>query len=258
VLKRWHADSKIFVGINHGSAPEWRARLEASGLDLTIREAPTAIAIAADPAGFVAALDDFRRHAEAFDLVWFGHTKGAGHLDEPWYFTGHWTIERMFWSRREEIAACFGDPTIGLYSPHYLMLLQSHLAQTDALQRLYQATCAPLGLMAVATHFTMRSESVRDFCDRVDPRFFMEGPVPFGGDKFFFEMAMPNVPLMQGYEPFIEPGLGGTSGVPTPDGVASVVNDWRQNNAVTAIELEKWRQRPTRFRTKHREHNRHD
>lgn len=258
VLRRWHGDSKIFVGINHGSSPEWRERLEASGLDVAIRHAPSTIAMAGDPAGFVAALDAFRRQSEEFNVVWFGHTKGAGHLDEAWYFTGRWTIERMFWSRRAEIAAHFADPAIGLYSPHYLMMLQAHLSQTDALQRVYQAICAPLGAMAVSTHFAMRGESVRAFCQSVDPRFFLDGPEPFGGDKFFFEMAMPNVPLMQGFEPFIEPGLGGTSGAPKPDGIASVLNDWRQNNAVVAIELEKWRQRPTRFRTRHREHNRHD
>ena len=65
---------------------------------------------------------------------------------------------------------------------------------------------------------------------------------------------MPNVPMMQGYEPYIEPGLGGTTGQPKMDGVESIHNDWRQNNAVVAIELEKWRQDPTRFRTRHRDH----
>lgn len=258
VMRRWHSDSKIFVGINHGSAPAWRERLEGSGLDLVIRHAPPEIGIDADPAGFVAALDAFRQTTEEFALVWFGHTKGAGNLDNRWYSTGRWTIERLFWSRRAEIDDHFANPVIGLYAPHYLMMLQDHLAQTDALQRVYRATCAPLGVMAVSTHFVMRSESVSDFCQRVDRRFFREGPTVFGGDRYFFEMAMPNVPLMQGYEPYIEPGLGGTSGAPVVDGISSVINDWRQNNAVTAIELEKWRKRPTRFRTRHREYTRHD
>jgi hypothetical protein len=211
-----------------------------------------------DPSGFVAALDAFRRHEEAFNLVWFGHSKGADHLDDEWYATGRWTIERMFWSRREAIERYFEHPEIGLYSPHYLMLLQQHLAQLDALQRMYRGVCAPLGMMAVSTHFVMREESVRHFCRDVDPRFFQEGPAAFGGDRFFFEMAVPNVPLMQGYEPFIEPGLGGTSGPASPEGRVSILNDWRQNNEVVAHELEKWRQRPTRFRTLHCEHNRHD
>jgi hypothetical protein len=134
------------------------------------------------------------------------------------------------------------------------MMLQRHLRQTDALLRMYQATCLPLGAMAVSTHFVMRDEIVRDFCTRTDKNFFRYGPEPFGGDKYFFEMGIPNVPVMQGYEPYVEPGLGGTSRQPKLDGVESIYNDWRQNNAVVAIELEKWRRDPTRFRTRHRDH----
>jgi hypothetical protein len=257
-LRRWHADSKIFVGVNHGSAAKWPDRLAASGLDVTIQHVPPTMSMACDPAGFVAALDAYRRHDETFDLVWFGHTKGMGHLDETWYATSRWTIERMLWSRREAIERHFANPAIGLYAPHYLMFLEHHHEQTDALQRIYQAVCRPLGAMAVSTHFVMRDESVREFCREADRRFFQEGPAPFGGNEFFFEMAMPNVPIMQGFEPFIEPGRGGTCGSPAIDGIASVLNDWRQNNAVVAIELEKWRQDPTRFRTRHREHIRVD
>jgi hypothetical protein len=66
-------------------------------------------------------------------------------------------------------------------------------------------------------------------------------------------MGMPNVPLAQGYEPAIEPGLGATAPTPPEPGV-SIQNDWRQNHAVVAAELEKWRRDPTSFRTDHREH----
>jgi hypothetical protein len=253
VLRRYHADSKIFVGINHGSSPEWAQRLEASGLDVTIQPAASTLTMSFDPTGFVAALDAYRRHEEPFELVWFGHTKGVSHLDEPWYATGRWTIERMFWGRRSEIESYFEHPVIGLYAPHYMMMKQNYLPQIDALQRMYQATCMPLGAAAFSTHFVMRNESVRDFCARVDKRFFRYGPEPFGGNMYFFEMGMPNVPAMQGYEPYIEPGLGGTTGQPKMDGLVSIRNDWRQNHAVVTIELEKWRRDPTRFRTQQRD-----
>lgn len=257
-LEHWHGDSKIFVGINHGSTPQWRKNLEASQLDVTVVEAPTTITMPCDPTGFVTALAAFRRDPEPFDLVWFGHTKGLGHVKEVRYGTGRWAIERMYWSRRREIEQYFRNPVIGLYSPHYLMMLQDHLRQTDALERMYDGPCAPLGAMAVSTHYVMRNESVRAFCANVDPKLFREGPEAFGGDMYFFEMAMSNVPSMQGYEPYIEPGLGGTSGAPKLNGIESILRDWRQNNAVVAIELEKWRQNPTSFRTRHSQHNRVD
>lgn len=253
-LARWHGDSKIFVGVNHGSSPKWADRLRRSGLDVTIAPAGPDLTLPFDPSGFVAALDAYRRDHELFDLVWFGHNKGGDHLANPVYAAARWMIERTFWSRRDSIERYFADPIIGLYTPHYLMMLQQHLTQTDALARMYQAPCAPLYAMAVSTHFVMRDESVREFCARVDPRFFRLGPEPYGGDRYFFEMAMPNVPIMQGYEPYIEPGLGGTKGQPKADDVHSILSDWRQNHAVVAIELEKWRQKPTHFRTRHSEH----
>jgi hypothetical protein len=258
LLWRWHADSRIFVGVNHGSSPRWAARLLQSGLDVTVHPAGPNLTMPFDPTGFVAALDAYRRDDEAFELVWFGHNKGGDHLHDRQYATGRWTIERMFWSRRAAIERYFENPIVGLYAPHYLMMLQQHLTQSEALERMYAGVCSPLHLMAVSAHYVMRDECVREFCARVDPRFFREGPAPFGGDRFFFEMAMPNVPLMQGYEPYIEPGMGGTKGPPERDGVASILNDWRQNHAVVAIELEKWRQTPTHFRTRHREHLRVD
>ena len=254
LLWRWHADSKIFVGVNHGSSPRWVARLRQSGLDVTIAPASANLTMPFDPTGFVAALDAYRRREEEFELVWFGHNKGGDHLGDPAYTAGRWTIERMFWSRRAAIERHFANTIVGLYASHYLMLLQQHLTQTDALARMYQGVCAPLHVMAVSSHYVMRDESVREFCAQVDRRFFRDGVEPFGGDRFFFEMAMPNVPLMQGYEPFIEPGIGGTKGPPKPNGAASILNDWRQNHAVVAIELEKWRQDPVHFRTRHCEH----
>ncbi len=253
-LARWHGDSKIFVGVNHGSSPKWAARLRRSGLDVTIAAAGPDLTLPYDPSGFVAALDAYRRDSELFDLVWFGHNKGGDHLANPAYAAARWMIERMFWSRRGTIERYFADPVIGLYAPHYLMMLQQHLTQTDALARAYPAPCAPLYAMAVSTHFVMRDESVREFCARVDPRFFRLGAEPFGGDRYFFEMAMPNVPIMQGYEPYIETGLGGTRGQPKAGDGHSILSDWRQNHAVVAFELEKWRQNPTHFRTRHSEH----
>jgi hypothetical protein len=84
--------------------------------------------------------------------------------------------------------------------------------------------------------------------------FFHYGPEPFGADKYFFEMAIPNVPMMQGYEPYIEPGFGGTSGQPKMDGVKSIHNDWRQNKRGGRHRTREVAAGPTQFRTGHREH----
>jgi hypothetical protein len=247
MLKRRHGDSKVFVGINHGSAPGWRAMVEASGLDVAVREASPRVAISSDVAGTIAALSALRDCAERFDVVWFGHTKGISKLDQLEYGLARWAIERWFWDAREEVDGIFADPSIGVWAPHWLMCQPEHLAQTDALRRMYDAPCAPLGAMAVSTHFAMRYGCVRDFADRVHPKFFYDGPEAFGGNRFFGEFALPNVAIVQGYEPFVGEGVGGTHAPAEPGTDKAIMNDWRQNNGMVRHELARWREDPVGF-----------
>lgn len=246
VLGRYHADSKIFVGINHGSSPRWRQMLVSSGLDVEACDAPPAVTLSSDVSATVAALNGYRRCREAFDLVWFGHTKGASRLQVDDYGRSRWVLQRWFWGQRDEVEGVFADPTVGVWAPHWLMFQPEHRAQTDALRRMYDAPCAPLCAMAVSTHYVVRAECLRAFVDGVHPTFFTHGPEPFGGDRYFGEFALPNVPIVQGYEPAIGEGLGGTS-VYSPSGTSAILSDWRQNNAMARFQLERWRQDPTTY-----------
>ncbi len=247
MLKRRHADSKIFLGINHGSASGWRKMAESSGLDVVVRDAPPGVAISSDVAGTIAGLAALRDCEEPFDVVWFGHTKGISKLDQLDYGLARWAVERWFWDARAEADAIFADPTIGVWAPHWLMCQPEHLEQTDALRRMYDAPCAPLGAMAVSTHFAMRYACVRDFVDRVHPKFFFDGPDAFGGSRFFAEFALPNVAVVQGYEPFVGDGVGGTHGPAERGAERAIMNDWRQNNGMVRHELARWREDPVGF-----------
>ncbi len=247
MLKRRHADSKIFVGINHGSAPGWREMVEASGLDAEVRDAPPGVQVSSDVAGTVAGLAALRECAEPFDVVWFGHTKGISKLDQLEYGQARWAVERWFWAARSEADAIFANPAIGVWAPHWLMFQPVHLEQTNALRRMYDAPCAPLGAMAVSTHFAMRYACVRDFVDRVHPKFFFAGPEAFGGNRFFAEFALPNVAIVQGYEPFVGEGVGGTHAPAERGAEKAIMNDWRQNNGMVRHELARWRENPVRF-----------
>jgi hypothetical protein len=200
-----------------------------------------------DPSGFVAALDAYRRSDERFRLAWFGHTKGGLHLDHPEYGTARWALERWFWSAHEAVDTAFSRDDVGVWAPHWLMFQPEHLKQTDALRRMYDAPCAPLGAMAVSAHFVMRDECLRDFVERVDPRFFTAGPAPFGGDRYFVEFALPNLPLLQGWSAAAPEGEGGTSGLAACGATRAVLNDWRQNNAMMRSELDRWREDPAGF-----------
>ncbi len=247
VLKRRHPGAKHFIGINHGSSPEWEAMIRASGLDADLSHVGPGLTMPYDPAGFVAALDAYRRSEERFRLAWFGHTKGGLHLNHPEYGTGRWAIERWFWSAHDEVSRAFAREDVGVWAPHWLMFQPEHLEQTTALRRMYDAPCAPLGAMAVSAHFVMRDECLRAFVNGVDPRLFTAGPAPFGGDRYFVEFALPNVPLVQGWRAAGPEGEGGRSGLPACGALRAVLNDWRQNNAMMRCELDRWAEDPIRF-----------
>ncbi|MFM9106195.1 MAG: hypothetical protein ACKOWF_05805 [Chloroflexota bacterium] len=247
VLKRRHPGARCFFGINHGSSPDWERMIRDSGLDAVAAHAAPGVTMPYDPSGFIAALDAYRRSDERFRLAWFGHTKGGLHPGVARYGEARWAIERWFWSAGEEVDRAFSRDDVGVWAPHWLMFQPEHLEQTNALRRMYDAPCAPLGAMAVSAHFVLRDDCLRDFVRRVDPRLFTAGVEPFGGDRYFFEFAAPNIPLVQGWSAAGPEGEGGSSGMPGCGASAAILNDWRQNNAMMRCELERWRQDPLRF-----------
>jgi hypothetical protein len=251
LLQYHHADSKIFVGVNHGSDPAWTQSLVESGLDVEIAEADPAVQVTSDVGGFLAALKTFASCPEAFDLVWFGHTKGAsrGHYSD--YIIFRHQHDRRLWSRRTAIDRYFENPKIGLYSHRYSLfdptsreLPDRGTAETDALERIYRDICAPLCLTAWETVFVMRGSVVRTFCDAVGPDFFGTDPADYGGSRWWFEGGFPSIASMQGYEPFIELETDG-AGNPREDVILWV--DPKQNNRLAMDELRRWRADPVGF-----------
>ena len=121
LLQYHHPDSRIFLGVNHGSHPEALATVRGSGLDVEICPVPPAIDVNSDAGGFLAALAAFAGCEESFDLVWFGHTKGASRADDLEYRLVRFQLERRFWARRAEIERHFADPRIGLFAPLYCL-----------------------------------------------------------------------------------------------------------------------------------------
>jgi hypothetical protein len=247
-LLRYHyADSKIFVGVNHGSDPGWTDALLASGLDIEIAHAPPHIRVTSDVGGFLAALGAYARHPEEFDLVWFGHTKGASRRTYSEYLAFRYQHDRRFWARRDDVDRIFGDPDIGLFSHRYGLSDSSPdatrvpwrgLGEIDALQRVYRHTFAPLGLWAWETVFVMRDSIVRQFCRAVGPDFFLLDPARYGAGRWWFEAAFPSIASMQGFEPFIELDTDGP-GDPREDVV--LYRDPKQGNRLAMQELERWR-----------------
>ena len=250
LLRYHHADSKIFVGINHDSDSSWNSILESSGLDLEICPAAPAVQVTSDVGGFLTALGAFARYPEEFDLVWFGHTKGASRAAYEHYSQFRYQHDRRFWSRRSDIDRFFADAKIGLYSHRYALHDPSEdvpwrgFSDLDALERVYREDFAPLGLWAWETVFVMRDRIVRRFCESVGEEFFGIDPREYGAGRWWIEAAFPSIASMQGYEPLIEVD---TDGEGSQRNDILLYDDPRQTNRLALEELRRWRQDPFTF-----------
>ena len=252
LLRYHHAGAKVFLGMNHGTAPGWEERFRQSGLDVEIRWAPPGTGDYWDASGFLTALAEFRDAEECFDLVWFVHTKGASTASYTDYQVDRYMHERDFWARGEEIARFFRDPKIGLFTAHYnptppypfAGATEGWARELTSLQRVYRDRFAPLGLCAFETFFVLRGEIVRRFCQRVAADFFQTDPGDYGLNKWFFEMAFPSIASMQGYEPYIERDVPGRG---DPQSGVILARDRKQNHRLAQAELERWRADPYAF-----------
>ena len=253
LLRYHHPDSRIFLGVNHGSHPEPVDAVRGSGLDVEICPVPADIEVNSDAAGFLAALEGFHRSAEQFDLVWFGHTKGASRASDPLYYRHvRFVLERRFWARRAEIERVFADPRIGLFAPQYNLLptfpwpgpWRGWLDDLAALQRIYRSRYPPLGLNALDTFYVLRGDIVRAFCDAVSPWFFRTDPADYGASRWLFEMAIPSIATMQGFEPYIDMDVPGAN---DPRDDIMLDRDMRQVHRLAQEELQRWREDPFAF-----------
>jgi hypothetical protein len=253
LLRYHHPDSRIFLGVNHGSEPTLVEAATAMGLDIQICPVAPEIAVNSDVGGFLAALEGFYRSPERFDLVWFGHTKGASQPRYADYRLLRYWQERGFWARRDAVEERFRDPTIGLWTMNYNLTptypfprpWQGWDDELAALQRIYRDRFPPVGLNALDTFFVLRAEIVRAFCDAVGDGFFRLDPHEYGASRWFFEMAFPSIASMQGYEPFIDTDVPGAN---DPRDDLLVDGDVKQNHRLAREEVRRWREDPASFR----------
>jgi hypothetical protein len=252
LLAYHHPDSKFFIGINHGTATKWPEIIRNSGLDVEVCMPQPEITVTSDAAGFLAALRQYERSDEEFDLLWFGHTKGASQQTYDYYGGLRFLQDRTFWARRDAVERAFSDPKIGLFAARYNLYptypwqsgAPGWAGELDALRHIYRERYAPLGLNAYETFFALRGAVVRRFCDVVGSEFFRLDPREYGADRWFFEMAFPSIASIQGYEPFIPMDVLGAN---HPREDLNMTFDMKQNHRLALAELDRWRRDPFDF-----------
>jgi hypothetical protein len=245
LLRYYHPDSGLFIGMNHGSDPVWEERFQASGLNVEVRWARPEVGDSWDATGFLTALEAFSQSDEAFDLVWFGHTKGASGAQHTDYYRNRIELQRNFWSRRDEVDRIFSDETIGVFARRFTPWWEGHAGnELPALLRVYRDAYAPLGLAAFDTFFVVRAAIVHRFCRTVADGYFQTAPAVYGASRWFFEMAFPSVATMQGFEPYIDPDVYGED---DPRDDAWLRYDPKQNHRLLRRELDRWRADPVAY-----------
>jgi hypothetical protein len=244
LLRYYQPQSKLFIGMNHHSAPVWEERIRDSGLDAEIRWAAPDVDDYWDTTGFLAALASYDDWPESFHLAWFSHTKGGS---QPLVVYHHRRYQhlRHLWARRTDIEHAFDDPRYGLWAARHVVGLPGNRSgNLSVLQRIYRDRFLPLGLHPFETVFVMRNSILRSFCDAVGHDFFETNPTEYGGDRWFFEFGFPSIVSMQGYEPFIPTDVPGEN---DPSEHVSLVNDHKQNHRLALAELRRWHADPLRF-----------
>jgi hypothetical protein len=90
------SDADVFVGVNPCACRDaWCESLAEAGKRVRVAQVPDHLVIDSDVSAFQAALRSMRDEGGSYDLVWFGHTKGASSRN---YDMARLFMERFFYA----------------------------------------------------------------------------------------------------------------------------------------------------------------
>jgi hypothetical protein len=200
VFRERFSDCDFYVGINTGSVPEWEQALNDSGLRLAgIAHVPPRLMVDSDVSGFQAALKSMRDAGKEYQLVWFGHTKGAT-ADHPG--VRRHLIEGFFLDRAR-IERLFDEPRVGAFG--YDMSIELHnLGDIDSRMDslVLKFPYATIGTFYLHTFYVIRGSIVGHFLGGCSEVFFTRNLVDdLGFDRYFFERDFARITERSGYYP---------------------------------------------------------
>jgi hypothetical protein len=198
LFEKRFADCDIYVGINTGSLPEWERMLIASTLRIRIGTVGPSLTVDSDVAGFQKALMLMRDEGREYDLVWFGHTKGATSNDPA--------LRRRlvgdFYLKRKRITALFDHPRVGSFGHDisYSEVLPGIDARVDA--AILAMPYPSIGVFYLHTFYVIRGSIIKRFLDSCSEDFFAKNIVSdLGFDRYFFEKEFSRLADRFGYYP---------------------------------------------------------
>jgi len=203
LIERYHADSRVFVGLQPGFDPQFEAALREAPFEVEIGRVEERLAVDSDLSGYVTALDLLRRSRERYDVVWFVHTKGASRETFEEYDFIREILEREVWARREDAERVFREnEEVGVIGNHMSLAQFDHqVSDAHRLRQMCDLSPSFVPFTVFQTHPIFRGEVVHRFLERCDESFFTKNLLELHFDRFFFESTFPSICTMLGYEP---------------------------------------------------------
>jgi hypothetical protein len=227
LFERDFADCDVYVGINTGSLPEWERALADSPLRVRVGKVAPRLSVDSDAAGFQKALELMRDEGRSYDLVWFGHTKGATSNNPA-------LRQRLigdFYLERERISRAFRHPRVGSFGHDvsYSEVLPQIDARVDS--EILAMPYPSIGIFYLHTFYVMRGSIIRQFLEHCSEEFFSKNLVSdLGFDRYFFERDFPRLADRSGYYPLYRERHRNISVVPVTRGfVRGLYAAWELN-----------------------------
>jgi len=219
------ADCDVYVGINTGSLPEWERLLRDSPLRIRIGSVGPRLTVDSDAAGFQRALELMRDEGTEYDLVWFGHTKGATSNDPV-------LRKRLigdFYLKRERITQLFRHPRVGAFG-HDISVSTGLAPIDELLDGIFVFPYPSIGTFYLHTFYVLRGSIVREFLGGVDDDFFTKNLVTdLGFDRYFFERDFARIAERLGFHPLYRQRHRHETGIaPTRRVVRGLYDAWEQ------------------------------
>ena len=176
ILRKYHHDSDIYVGINCGSSPTWERKLDSSELRIIKSFVTEDRVVDSDVSGYQAAMEAARRSGRSYDYYWFGHSKGATHSQFDYADMLRKQIEARFWSKRDHVENFCDINRFGVFGGFFCPMTRPDNQVVEKIKKLYRSELGIIGYWTPFSFFGLTGPSLCRFFDRVDDAFFSKKP----------------------------------------------------------------------------------
>lgn len=188
------ADSDIYIGINPSeNIARWIDTIKSILPKARWRITPPELVIDSDASAYQTALNIWRESGKDYQLMWFGHTKGA--VSRCYELVDRY-INDLF-KRKKEIENIFLNPFWNVYG---LEAVIRPYNMEEYISQYFQERIDNFELMYLYSFYVLRGNIVKLFCEKCSPMFFCKKI----NDRYFFERDFYQFAFHVGYLPYVE------------------------------------------------------